>query len=86
MSQKLPCQLDSLTEGALYLSEAILSNDLYKNQHTEVMEHILKLVQEMERKQRSDSLMFTRTIHLLKARSEIYRIRDPGDSPLIKLH
>ena len=53
------------------MSEAILGNVDYKDQHAEVMEHILKLVQEMGRNQRRDSPMLSRTIHLLKARSDV---------------
>lgn len=68
-TQELPCQLDSLMEGALHLSEAILENSEYRDQHTQVLEHILHLVEMMGRKQRSNSPMLNRSILILKARS-----------------
>lgn len=68
--QELPCQLDSLIEGALHLSEAILGDNDYRDQHTDVMEHILNLVQMMGNMHTSNSPMLNRAIHLLKARSE----------------
>lgn len=55
-------------EGVLLLSEAILENADYVNQHSEVLEHMTKLVSDICQKHGEESPLVKKTIHLLKAR------------------
>lgn len=64
--QTLHCQLESLLEGILHLSKAILESDDYRSQHVQVLEHVLNLVKKIGKKHTSPIL--NRAIELLQSR------------------
>lgn len=60
----MPCHLDSLLDGVLILSEAMLTESNYREQHTDILRHVVKLVEATGQQSR----VAQKTIHLLKFR------------------
>lgn len=66
--QNLPCQLHSLMEAVLLLSEAILDTAEYRSQHAEVLQHMMELVDTTSQKQGESLPIVKKATQLLKAR------------------
>ena len=66
--QSLRCQLESLLDGVLHLSKAILGSDEHRSQHVQVLEHITNLVKKIGKKYSNTSPILTRTTELLQSR------------------
>ena len=58
-------------EGALLLSEAVLDNTECRRQHSEVLEHMIMLVQNITKKHGEELPVVKKAIQLLKARYHI---------------
>lgn len=55
-------------EGVLLLSEEILANTECRCQHSEVLEHMMELVNGISQKYGEKSPIIKKTVHLLNAR------------------
>lgn len=57
-----------LVEGVLLLSEAILESNDYSRQHTEVAQHMIKLIAAITKSHKKASSIVDTATHILKAR------------------
>lgn len=69
-------------EGVLLLSETIQENAKFRSQHSEVLNHMLKLLESFGLKHKDQSAMIDKARHLLIARVAVYELITLVEGPV----